>query len=212
MAKSLPEIIYDKTKITPIIDSNNSYYQIPMYKDEPYLSSIETYTQFVKGIESQVRHNDRYNKYINYLKKEVKLDHCQVLKNIDDKDADIEMHHGPIFNLFDICSIVLEYFRIKGWKISTFRVADQVLDEHQKNRVQVVMLSVTMHELVHEKEIFINYHQAYGDLKAFLDKYSIALLDEQKEKLNRYIDRSTLQDSTDYDVLQLNDYLFGNKK
>lgn len=208
MAKTLPEIIYDKTKITPVLDSDNSYYQIPMYKDEPYLSSIETYTQFIRGVEHQVRTNDRYKKYINYLKKEVKLDHCQVMKNIDDKDCDIEMHHGPIFTLYDICSIVLEYYRIKKWKISTFRIADSVLDEHQKHRVQVVMLSTTMHQLVHEKEIFINFKQAYGDLQSFLEKYSVALLPEHKEKLNRYIDRCTLQESTDYDVLELNKYLF----
>lgn len=208
MAKTLPEIIYDKTKITPVLDSDNSYYQIPMYKDEPYLSSIETYTQFIRGVEHQVRTNDRYKKYINYLKKEVKLDHCQVMKNIDDKDCDIEMHHGPIFTLYDICSIVLEYYRIKKWKISTFRIADSVLDEHQKHRVQVVMLSTTMHQLVHEKEIFINFKQAYGDLQSFLEKYYVALLPEHKEKLNRYIDRCTLQESTDYDVLELNKYLF----
>ena len=133
MPKSLPDIIYDKNNITPILDAKTSFYNIPMYKDVDYLSNYESYVNFVKGIERAVRQNDRYKKYISYLKKEVKLNRCQVLKNITDEDADIEMHHGPIFTLFDICAIVLEYFIIKKWKISTFRVADVVLDEHQKN-------------------------------------------------------------------------------
>ena len=139
MPKTLPEIIYDKNKVTPIIDSRNSLYQIPFYKPTEYFSNIESYTNFIKSVERLVRTNDRYSKYIDYLKKEIKLDHCQVLSGLNDQDCDIEMHHGPIFNLFDYCAIVLEYFLMKQWKVTTFRIADTVLDEHQKNRVQIVM-------------------------------------------------------------------------
>jgi hypothetical protein len=212
MPKTLPDIIYDKSKVTPIVDATTSYYKISMYKDEDYLSNYESYVNFVKGIEKAVRNNDRYKKYISYLKKEVKLDRCQVLKNITDEDADIEMHHGPIFTLFDICAIVLEYFVIKKWKISTFRVADVVLDEHQKNRVQVVMVSTTVHQEIHNGDIFINYHQAWGDLNAFIEKYGIAMSDEYRDQLNRYIDRSLLANSDDFSVLDLNKSLLKAKK
>lgn len=204
MPKTLPDIIYDKNNVTPILDAKTSFYNIPMYKDTDYLSNYESYVNFVKGIEKAVRGNDRYKKYISYLKKEVKLNRCQVLKNITDEDADIEMHHGPIFTLFDICAIVLEYFVIKKWKISTFRVADVVLDEHQKNRIQVVMVSTTVHQEIHNGDIFINYHQAWGDMNAFIKKYGIAMSDEYREQLNRYIDRSLLYDSTDFSLLDLN--------
>ena len=203
MPKSLPDIIYDKSNVTPIVDARSSYYRIMMYKDEEYFSSYESYINFVKGCEKAVRNNDRYKKYINYLKKEVKLNKCQVLKNVTDEDAAIEMHHGPIFTLFDVCCIVLEYFIKKKWKISTFRVADAVLNEHQKNRVQVVMVSVTVHEQIHNGDVFINRHQAYGDLKAFIKKYGEAMSDEYREQVNRYIDRSLLHDSTDFGVLDL---------
>lgn len=203
MPKSLPDIIYDKSNVTPIVDARSSYYRIMMYKDEEYFSSYESYINFVKGCEKAVRNNDRYKKYINYLKKEVKLNKCQVLKNVTDEDAAIEMHHGPIFTLFDVCCIVLEYFIKKKWKISTFRIADAVLNEHQKNRVQVVMVSVTVHEQIHNGDVFINRHQAYGDLKAFIKKYGEAMSDEYREQVNRYIDRSLLHDSTDFGVLDL---------
>ena len=204
MPKTLPDIIYDKNNVTPILDAKTSFYNIPMYKDTDYLSNYESYVNFVKGIEKAVRGNDRYKKYISYLKKEVKLNRCQVLKNITDEDADIEMHHGPIFTLFDICAIVLEYFVIKKWKISTFRVADVVLDEHQKNRIQVVMVSTTVHQEIHNGDIFIHYHQAWGDMTAFIKQYGIAMSDEYREQLNRYIDRSLLYDSTDFSLLDLN--------
>ena len=69
MPKTLPDIIYDKNKVTPIIDSISSHYQVPFFKSEDYFSSIDSYTEFIKGCESMVRQNDRYKKYINYLKK-----------------------------------------------------------------------------------------------------------------------------------------------
>lgn len=207
MPKTLPDIIYDKNKITPIIDARTSFYNIPFYKDEEYFSNYESYINFIKGIEKAVRTNDRYNKYIYYLKNEVKLNRCQVLKDVSSSDGEkvtIEMHHGPIFTLFDVCAIVLEYFIIKKWKITTMLVADAVLDEHQKNRVQVVMVSKTIHEEIHNGDIFINYHQAYGDINAFIKKYKDAISSEYREQINRYIDRSLLYDTNDFGILDLN--------
>lgn len=212
MPKALPEIIYNYDKTSPVIDARTSFYNIPYYKNDQYFSNYDSYVAFVKGIEKCVRTNDKYRKYISYLKKEVKLNKCQVLKDVTDEDADIEMHHGPIFNLFDICAIVLEYFIIHKWKITTFRVANQVLDEHLKNRVQVVMVSKTVHEEIHNGDIFINYHQAYGDLEAFIKKYKDAISDEYREQLNRYIDKSLLRDSDDFSILELNKELLPKKK
>lgn len=204
MPKSLPEIIYSKTANNPIVDATSSFYLLPYYKDTEYFSSYETYVNFIKGCERMVRTNDRYKKYINHLKKEVKLDRCQVLKNVTDQDATIEMHHGPIFTLFDYCAIILEYFVLRKWKISTTRIADLVLDEHQQNRIQIVMVSKSVHEEIHAHNIFINYHQAFGDIVSFIKKYKDAISDEYREQINRYIDRSLLYDSNDFGVFELN--------
>lgn len=210
MPKTLPEIIYDKSATTPIVDATTSFYRMPFFKDEDYFSNYENYVSFIKGVEKMVRNNDRYKKYIAFLKKEIKLNRCQMLRNVTDEDADIEMHHGPVYTLYDICAIVTEYFILKKWKITTMRVADQVLDEHQKNRVQVVMVSSTVHEEIHNGNIFVNYHQAYGDLKEFIRKYRDAINDEYRDQLNRYIDRSMLHDSNDFSVLDLNKNLVKN--
>ena len=96
---------------------------------------------------------------------------------------------------------------MKGWKISTFRIADTVLNEHIKNRIHVVMLSPTVHEEVHLREIFINIQQAWGDLHGFLKKYGKALSDEQIQKYNRYLDKSMMMDTNTYDILKLNEKL-----
>jgi hypothetical protein len=204
MPKTLPDIIYNKDNVTPIVDATTSFYKIPFIKSEEYFRNYDSYVSFLKGVERLVRTNDRYKKYISYLKKEVKLNRCQVLKNITDEDASIEMHHGPVFTLFDVCAIVLEYFLLKKWKVTTLRVANVVLTEHQKNRVQVVMVSTTIHQEIHNGDIFINIHQAWGDLPAFIHKYKDAISDEYRNQINRYVDRSLLHDSEDFGILELN--------
>lgn len=208
MPETLPDIIYEKLKTMPTIDSPNAMYQIPFYKDADYLDNIESRINFIKACEKLVRTNDRYSKYINYLKKVVGLDHCQVMPGISDNDAPIEMHHGPILTLFDYCDIVLEYFILKKWKITTFRIADYVLDEHWKNRIQVVMLSETSHQEVHEREIFINYRQGFGDIAAFVKKHRDAISDLYVDKIDRYIDKSMQYDSNDFGIFKLSDALY----
>lgn len=207
MPKILPNIQYSENKDNSVIDSDSSLYNIPMFKPPEYFSNLESRNTFIKSVERLVRTNDRYSKYISYLKREIKLNHCQVLSNISDEDCDIEMHHGPIFTLYDYCDIVLNYYIMKGWKITTFRIADTVLNEHIKNRIHVVMLSPTVHEEVHLREIFINIQQAWGDLHGFLKKYGKALSDEQIQKYNRYLDKSMMMDTNTYDILKLNEKL-----
>ena len=65
------------------------------------------------------------------------------------------------------------------------------------------MLLSTVHEEVHNRNIFINYKQAFGDLNTFIKKYGVAMSDVLKEKLNKYIDRSMLYDSNDFGILAL---------
>ena len=209
--KELPSIEYSKSSETSFIDSPNSMYQIPFYKDEEYFTNLESYTTFIKNCEKKVRENDRYSKYKKHLQSEIKLDRCQVFKLLDTTDCDIEMHHGPIFTLYDICAIVLAYFIDKGWKISTFRIAQAVLEEHLENRVQVVMLSSSAHEQVHERNIFIHYSQAYGDINAFIRKYQSVFTEYYEDKLNRYIDRCMMMDSNDFEIFSLNKKLWEGK-
>ena len=67
------------------------------------------------------------------------------------------------------------------------------------------MLSTSMHQEVHDREIFINVKQAWGNINPFLKKYK--LNDELKDKYNRYLDRSMMMDSSSYDLLKTSDRL-----
>lgn len=202
---------YRNKKLNPNIDSDNSIYQIPLFKEDNYFANIESTQKFLKAVEAVVRSSDRYSKYKDYLINDMKLNHCQVLKDITVDDARLEMHHGPIFTLYDYCRIILEWYLLKGMKISTMRVADTVLREHEENHVQVVMLTQTIHDDVGNRNIFLNTKQAWGDINTFVSKYIDAIPPDLKEKFNRYIDRSMMSDSDDYNLLRLNSKLWETK-
>lgn len=185
------------------ITSEMEIFDISFYKDRDYFVSLENYVAFIKGCEKLVRSSDEYTSFISQLK-EIDLVNCQVLGNVvADDSVSIEMHHGPILTLFDYCAIIIDYHLRKNEKINSFMIANEVIDEHFANRVQTVMLSKTVHQLVDTGKIFINFKQARGDLNGFLQKYKSGLSDEHIRKINKYIELSEKYDSTDNGLLDL---------
>lgn len=202
----IPDIEFSRKKRHPEIDSSNSMFSLPFYKDAEYFSNFDNYVFFIKSVEKLVRRSQYYSRYIKYLRDEIGLTFCQVLSNISNENGEkitIEMHHGPILTLFDYVAIVLDHLIEEGERITTFKVAKIVLEEHYNNNVQVVMLSKTVHQAVHAENIFINYKQGFGDLNTFLKKYHRGLQNEQIMKINRYIETSKKYDSFDRDLLAL---------
>lgn len=194
----------------PFVDSSMSPFYIPFYKTEEYFEVYENYCTFVKACENNVRRSKFYKTYIKYLTEVVGMKCCQVLPNIEIEDGNgkvtIEMHHGPILTLFDTCSIVLNHLRKQGDPfITTFKVADIVLEEHRLNHVRVVLLSKTVHQAVHNDDIFLNYKMGFGDTQAFLEKYNDGIDKILRHKINEYIKWSMENDSTDNNVLELSE-------
>lgn len=208
MANKIPGIDVNKPNTNPTIDSEESYYEIPFYKDADYMFSLENEVAFIKAVERMVRTSKYYSRYIAHLKVDLGLNFCQVKGNIsEDEDAGvkdlIEMHHGPIFTLFDVTSIILNYMLVKGMKITTFSVANKVIEEHFKHRVQTVMLCETVHQLVHDNKVFLNYRQGFGDLYSFLEIYYEGLDEIMVNKIIDYIEKCKKYDSNDFGNLNV---------
>lgn len=208
MANKIPGIDVNKPNTNPTIDSDESYYEIPFYKDVDYMFSLENEVAFIKAVERMVRTSKYYSRYIAHLKVDLGLNFCQVKGNIsEDEDAGvkdlIEMHHGPIFTLFDVVSIILNYMLVKDMKITTFSVANKVIEEHFKHRVQTVMLCETVHQLVHDNKVFLNYRQGFGDLYSFLEIYYEGLDEIMVNKIIDYIDKCKKYDSNDFGNLNV---------
>lgn len=168
---------------------SKEYVSFEAEKDD-LLGDYDRYQKYVKAIEKNVRNDDRYTDYIAKVK-QGGLDHCAIMGNLptDDPKLKIEMHHGPIFNLFDYCDIVLKACLRRGQTdITTFKIADIILTEHEADNIMIVMLSKTVHNSVHNRKLwngpFIDVKATWGKLERFIDHWS----DGMEREHYRYID------------------------
>lgn len=172
------------------IDSLDGKYSLSFpAKKKELLSDYDMYEKFIKGCEHAVRKDDRYTAFIAEIRGNG-FNRCAVLGNIptDDDKIKLEMHHGPIFTLFDICDIVTRALMKRGeTDLTTFKIADIVLTEHEEYNIQVVMLSKTPHVGNHKSNVFINIKSSIGRIDRFIDKYSDGLQRSHKQHIARYL-------------------------
>ena len=174
-------------------DNREEYVSFEAEKED-LLDDYERYEKYVKACETMVREDDRYTAYIAKLK-EGGLDHCAIMGNlpIDDPKLKVEMHHGPIFNLFDICDIVLRACFKRGIKtITTFYIADLVLTEHEMDNIMIVMLSKPVHmggahNKKSDKGVFVDIKATWGRLDRFIDRWKDGMLEEHYRYIRQYI-------------------------
>lgn len=183
----LPNIAYNGGISKLVTAKDDDYDNISYYKDQEHFFDATAYSKFIKEVEKLVRHSDDYSGFVNYIRRTLGVDFCQVSSAITGDMATIEMHHGPLFTLYDVCEVILNWFIQTGKKINTFRVADKVLEEHYALRVQVIMLTVTNHEAISNRDLFTHINQGIGNVDAFIKMYAQHLQDEQKYKIWNFI-------------------------
>jgi hypothetical protein len=187
------------------ITSDMVLHDISFNKSKEWFANLDNTIRFVKAVEKLVRKHPDYDVIVSTIREEY-MDHCQILGNISREDAVLEIHHGPLFTLFDICLVVLNHLIANDDKnITTFNVAKIVLDEHRMGDVQFVVLSKTAHQLIDTGEIFINLNQGIGDIQSFITRYRDGIDEVMVDKINRYIDMSKKFESTDNGILELED-------
>lgn len=150
--------------------------------------------RFIKHVEAIVRRTDEYREYIQFIKKYMDMDRCIILKGISksgNKRYSIELHHEP-FTLFDIVAVVLEKYETLGMTIDPFDIADEVMLLHFDEKVGLVPLSKTMHQLVHDDKIFIPLQYIYHSYDKFYNEYQeyIEKLEKLKDKIEMKVNLS----------------------
>ena len=184
------------------ITSDMELFDICLWKDKEWLMDIDRYRKFIKETEKLIRHSVDYSNFISVISET--LDHCQFLGHISKYDAKLECHHN-FFSLYDYVAVVTNALLERGEKVTTFKVAKLVMQEHYDEHVNLVMLCKTAHEAVDTGEIFINLSQGVGNLNEFLKKYRDGLTEPYIDKLNEYIKMSRQFRSTDNRIFELED-------
>lgn len=161
-------------------------YTIPVPKNSKDRNKL------VKRLERIVRGSMEYRDYIQYLKQSVGLDSCTFLKNVGPKDGakriSIELHHEP-FTLYDYCNVVLQKYIDSGLPLNDLLMADEVLELHYANKVGLIPLSKTMHQIVHNSDkLLIPLNMVYGQYSDFLEEYD-QFIDEEDMDLYHKLER-----------------------
>lgn len=167
--------------------------ELPIESRYISIGSDKEKTKLIKKIEMVVRSSPEYREYIKYLKEYVDLTACHFfnqVKNNGRRKISIEIHHEP-FTLFDITNIVLTRWIENGMTLNTFLIAEEVMKLHFQNKVGLIPLSITVHELVHDGKIFIPLQDVYGKgFIQFVQDYDVYIDPDLRRILNEKIEFS----------------------
>lgn len=195
MNNNIPGIEYINIETNPTIKSDYSPYELPFYQDKNSLLDIESYKKFLDNAISRFRKSIFYKHYKGYLIG-LGLDRCMVQSNITTEMAEIEMHHA--ITIFDIALIICEHVLNTTGKITTFDLVQLLKEEHRSNRIPLIFLTKTSHQLLHNsQEFFVHPDQWFGNWTSLLEKYYSGITQDIAFKIIFNLDRALEIGSSD---------------
>ena len=160
--------------------------------------------KFIERIEKNVRSSMEYRDYIRFLKEHIGLDSCIFFQNVSSsnkKHVRIELHHEP-FTLYDIVSVVVKKFEEEGIPLNDLAIADEVMELHYANKVGLVPLSKTAHEIIHKSsKLMIPLSMVYGSYSEFIEEYEPYIEDYMFENLEKKIDMTNNLTPESFDAI-----------
>lgn len=198
-----PDIEFYDVNNNPTIYSPSACHEISFYQTRSTLNDVELYKRFLDNVISVFRHSVTYKNVKGWLLS-IGLDRCQFHSNITSEMASIEMHHNML-TVFDLALIITEHIINTRGMVCTNDVIQLLKEEHKKNHVQLVMLSLTPHQLYHNTEnFFIHPDMCFGDWYTFLDTYNKGITKEIAFKIIFYLKRAIEEGcSNDGDLLNI---------
>lgn len=180
MAKEKSEFVKNLKLTKP----DDMEYYVPLTNDKEK-------HKFICRVEKLIRSSMEYRDYMQFLKDNVGLDSCTFFQSIGGNKksrVSIEMHHEP-FTLYDYVAVVLEKFINEGLPINDLNIADEVMLIHYENKVGLVPLSKTMHQVIHNStKLIVPLNMVYGKYSDFLEEYEPYIDESLYDKLQRKLD------------------------
>jgi len=162
--------------------------------------------KFIARIEKMVRSSLEYRDYIAFLKENIGLDSCVFFQNVTNgtkkSRISIEIHHEPL-TLFDIVNVVLSKYQSEGQELNDLDIADEVMKLHYENKVGLVPLSKTAHQIVHNStKLLVPLNMCYGNYSAFIEEYEPWIEDDIIEKIERKLDMTEKLTPESFDAIK----------
>lgn len=181
-------VSYSSEEGDPQVIADSQFFGIQFNANSTLMDDSDE-VKLVKVAEKLVRKSFEYSHYLGYLKNDLGMTMCSVMPQVNAEFASLEMHHYP-FTLFELCLIVLKKQQVNDEDITSFSIADEVLELHYQHRVGLVPLSKTVHDLVHAGKIFIRLQQVFGDILSFTKEYKDYIPEDTIVQLFKIIELS----------------------
>lgn len=178
------------------VKGKQSIYSASFYFDDFYDEAI--ITKFIKKTEKLIRESFEYHNYIKTIMTAFpELNNDNINSNMTNLDVDIELHHYPL-NLFQIVETVMNYHVIHGDRFTSFSLALEILQLHYQNKIGLVPLDKTNHELAHNYSIFLSSKQIFGNWKEFIKQYAEGLTSDAKATIQKVEELTENQQASDF--------------
>ena len=161
-------------------------YPLMFYQTRDTLADIDKYKNFIDNCIHRFRKSRTYKSYKSYLMS-MGLDRCQVIGNIQDGMANIEMHHN-FLTIYDITILISQHILNTVGRCTTFDIISLLMQEHRNNSIPIVMLSETVHQLYHDTpDFYIPLSMTFGKWWDLLIKYRYGITLDIAYKVIKYI-------------------------
>lgn len=200
---TIPEV-YFIAGDNPVISTSNSPQILQFKQTKETLLNVDEYRQFLENAVSNFRKTRTYKNYKAFLMS-LGLDRCQIHGNITSEMATLEMHHNML-TIFDIAYIITAHMtNISDKGLSTFDLVYLLKKAHKEHKVQLVMLSLTPHQLYHNTDqLDISPKMCVGDWYSFLQEYKYGISKEIAYKILFYLKEFEDEEfGCNYDILKI---------
>lgn len=182
-----------------LVDKQNTKNVLTSFYFTDYTNS-KAMRSFIQKIKSQIRSSNEYKDYIGHLNYIIGINSCQVFGNITDSDeVTLEYHHYP-FTIDNIIEICINRRIQQKEQFCSMDIIEEVLNLHKLNKIGLVKLCKTAHQLVHDGKIFIKLESVFGKVQEFIEEYEDAIPDEMIDKYNQLIEMNDID---------FNEYIIG---
>ena len=186
---TIPGINLFDDAINPTIASPYSPFSISFNMTRKDAEDPELYQQFLKDAIKLFRRSKVYKHYKGMLI-DIGLDRDQMHSDLTAEMVDLEMHHN-ILTIYDIAIIISEHVFNTYGGLTTLDLFHLLRNAHTEHKIQVVMLSITEHQLLHNtEEIFIHPNMCFGKWWEFLEQYHTGITKGIARKLITRIEQS----------------------
>lgn len=168
-------------ELNPTLTSPYSNFELPFAQTKESLMDVEDYRNFLNNAIARFRKSRTYKHYKGFLI-DLGLNRCQMHGNITVDMATVEMHHN-LLTIFDIAHIICEHVINTYGYITTFDLVLLLAEAHKKHKVQLVMLSLTPHQLYHNSDMIIHPDMCFGKWWEFLEEYNKGITLDVANKL-----------------------------